>query len=33
MNIRLGSQRIGAWRDLNEKEKEELGRLLNYRLE
>ncbi|VTR60024.1 ribosomal small subunit pseudouridine synthase A [Actinobacillus pleuropneumoniae] len=33
MNIRLGSQRIGSWRDLNEKEKEELGRLLNYKLE
>lgn len=33
MNIRLGSQRVGSWRDLNEKERDELGRLLNYKLE
>lgn len=32
MNIRLGSQKVGAWRDLTEQEKEELGKLLNYKL-
>ncbi|MEK3732721.1 MULTISPECIES: 23S rRNA pseudouridine(2604) synthase RluF [Paenibacillus] len=33
MNIRLGSQKIGTWRDLSEQEKRELGRLLHYTLE
>ncbi|MFC7682214.1 23S rRNA pseudouridine(2604) synthase RluF [Paenibacillus sp. GCM10028914] len=32
MNIRLGSQKIGAWRDLTDQEKQELGKLLNYTL-
>ncbi|MGM1049899.1 MAG: 23S rRNA pseudouridine(2604) synthase RluF [Bacillota bacterium] len=32
MNIRLGSQKTGAWRDLSDKEKQELGKLLNYTL-
>lgn len=33
MNIRLGTQKQGTWRDLSEQEKRELGRLLNYNLE
>lgn len=32
MNIRLGSQKVGTWRDLTEQEKQELGKLLNYKL-
>ena len=32
MNIRLGGQKTGSWRDLTEPEKLELGRLLNYKL-
>lgn len=32
MNIRLGSQKTGAWRDLTDQEKQELGKLLNYTL-
>lgn len=32
MNIRLGAQKTGAWRDLTDQEKEELGKLLNYTL-
>ncbi|NMO97889.1 23S rRNA pseudouridine(2604) synthase RluF [Paenibacillus lemnae] len=32
MNIRLGSQRTGTWRDLSSEEKAELGRLLDYKL-
>ncbi|MCM3130912.1 pseudouridine synthase [Paenibacillus provencensis] len=32
MNIHLGSQAIGTWRELSEQEKSELGNLLNYKL-
>lgn len=32
MNIKLGNQKIGAWRDLTDQEKQELGKLLNYKL-
>lgn len=32
MNIKLGNQRTGAWRDLTDQEKQELGKLLNYKL-
>ncbi|WP_106769502.1 23S rRNA pseudouridine(2604) synthase RluF [Paenibacillus faecalis] len=32
MNIRLGGQKTGTWRDLTEQEKEELGKLLDYKL-
>lgn len=32
MNIYLGSQAIGTWRELSEQEKSELGNLLNYKL-
>ncbi|GAK43335.1 pseudouridine synthase [Paenibacillus sp. TCA20] len=32
MNIHLGSQAIGTWRELSEQEKSELGKLLNYKL-
>ncbi|MFM9281978.1 23S rRNA pseudouridine(2604) synthase RluF [Paenibacillus jiagnxiensis] len=32
MNIHLGTLRTGAWRDLTDREKEELGRMLNYKL-
>lgn len=32
MNIRLGNQKTGSWRDLTEQEKQELGKLLNYKL-
>lgn len=32
MNIDLGSLRTGAWRDLTEREREELGRMLDYNL-
>ncbi|WDH98841.1 pseudouridine synthase [Paenibacillus urinalis] len=32
MNIHLGSQTIGTWRELSEQEKSELGNLLNYKL-
>ncbi|UNK18570.1 23S rRNA pseudouridine(2604) synthase RluF [Paenibacillus sp. N3/727] len=32
MNIRLGSQKTGSWRDLSDQEKQELGKLLNYTL-
>lgn len=32
MNIRLGEQKVGAWRDLTDQEKQELGKLLNYTL-
>ncbi|GIP24628.1 MULTISPECIES: pseudouridine synthase [Paenibacillus] len=32
MNIHLGSQKVGTWRELTPQEKEELGRQLNYSL-
>ncbi|WP_059048689.1 pseudouridine synthase [Paenibacillus senegalimassiliensis] len=32
MNIRLGQQKIGSWRELTEQEKQELGDALNYNL-
>lgn len=32
MNIQLGNQKIGSWRDLTEQEKLELGEALNYSL-
>ena len=32
MNIQLGSLKVGAWRDLTEAEKIELGKMLNYKL-
>lgn len=32
MNIHLGQQKIGTWRDLTEQEKRELGLALNYEL-
>ncbi|WP_422659069.1 23S rRNA pseudouridine(2604) synthase RluF [Paenibacillus sp. EC2-1] len=32
MNIKLGNQKTGAWRDLTDQEKQELGKLLNYKL-
>lgn len=32
MNIRLGNQKTGSWRDLTDQEKQELGKLLNYTL-
>ncbi|MEK5059865.1 pseudouridine synthase [Paenibacillus shunpengii] len=32
MNIHLGSQATGTWRELSEQEKSELGKLLNYKL-
>ncbi|OPA73499.1 23S rRNA pseudouridine synthase F [Paenibacillus selenitireducens] len=33
MNIQLGSQKIGTWRDLSPQEKEELGDMLQYKLD
>lgn len=33
MNIQLGNQKIGIWRDLTPQEKQELGRILDYSLE
>lgn len=33
MNILLGDQKVGTWRDLTPAEKQELGKLLNYKLE
>jgi 23S rRNA pseudouridine2604 synthase len=33
MNIQLGSQRIGTWRDLSPQEKQELGDMLQYKLD
>jgi 23S rRNA pseudouridine2604 synthase len=32
MNIQLGSLKVGAWRELTETEKRELGNMLNYKL-
>ena len=32
MNIRLGHQKTGSWRELTDQEKQELGKLLNYTL-
>lgn len=32
MNIELGAQKLGTWRELTTAEKEELGKLLNYKL-
>lgn len=32
MNIHLGGQKTGTWRDLTEREKRELGEALNYTL-
>lgn len=32
MNIHLGHQKVGTWRDLTEQEKQELGEALNYKL-
>ncbi|MFD1179340.1 23S rRNA pseudouridine(2604) synthase RluF [Paenibacillus puldeungensis] len=32
MNIHLGNQRVGTWRELTEPEKKELGEALNYKL-
>ncbi|WP_054955421.1 23S rRNA pseudouridine(2604) synthase RluF [Paenibacillus dakarensis] len=32
MNIQLGNQKTGVWRDLTDQEKQELGKLLNYTL-
>jgi 23S rRNA pseudouridine2604 synthase len=32
MNIHLGQQKVGTWRDLTEQEKRELGLALNYQL-
>ncbi|MNP67141.1 Ribosomal large subunit pseudouridine synthase F [compost metagenome] len=32
MNIQLGHQKIGTWRDLTEQEKQELGETLGYTL-
>ncbi|MNJ41480.1 Ribosomal large subunit pseudouridine synthase F [compost metagenome] len=32
MNIRLGNQKIGSWRELTDQEKQELGEALNYSL-
>ena len=32
MNIRLGSQKVGTWRDLSDREKTELGEMLGYKL-
>lgn len=33
MNIHLGSQKIGTWRDLSPQEKQELGEMLDYKLD
>lgn len=33
MNIRLGALQTGQWRDLTDEEKDELGKMLNYRLQ
>ncbi|WP_435923299.1 23S rRNA pseudouridine(2604) synthase RluF [Paenibacillus sp. DYY-L-2] len=32
MNIHLGHQKVGTWRELTEQEKQELGEALNYKL-